>query len=94
MQLNAVAISCEPDLSIFFEIVTWTVVSDEEDLSPRLFYKLLEEMQIRQAVEDGCKGVVEPWTFFQSHCAENMCCLALSKGVNLRLLAYPGPSAM
>jgi hypothetical protein len=94
MQLDAMTVSLKPFFTLLLQIVAWAVVNDEEYFAPRVLHEVLKKLQKRQAIEYRRKDVVELRFFFQRHCAENMCCLALTKGINLRLLAYLGPCAV
>ncbi len=94
MQLDAVTVLRKPCLTHFCEIVAWAVVDDEKYFSARVLHEVLKKLQKCQTIENRSKYVAKLRFFLQRHRAENVGCLPLTKGVDLRLLAYPGPRTM
>lgn len=66
------AVLGQPQLSLFLEIVAGTVVDDQEDLPPASSNDLLEEIEERESVEDGCEPVVEPRLLLERDDAEDV----------------------
>lgn len=92
MQANAAVIFMEPPLPVFSEIVTWTIIDDEKDLTaPVTSHKQSKESPEGAAVEHVGK-LIRKARVFQANGAEDMGCLSLTIGIDSGLLSDSGPS--
>ena len=72
VQLDSMTVCMQPIDSFDLQVVTGTVVDDEEDFATCCTDKLLQEGKECVAVEHGGKHVVKSRASFQRHCPEHM----------------------
>ena len=90
-QLDAVAILGQPLLSFLLEVVAGAVVDDQEDLASATGNDLLQEVEEREAVEDGCEAVVKLGLLLDGDHAEDVRGLAQTERIYAGLAANSGP---
>src|SRR5262245_40412638 len=81
----------QPPLPVLFEVVTGTVVDDQEELAPSVPNELLEEFEEGGAVEHGSELIRELGPLFERDDAEHVRGLAHAEGVYAGLAANTGP---
>ena len=94
MQFKAVRVLTQPTLPVLAEVVARAIVGDEEDFPGGVAAdEEFEEVQVSLGVEDRCELVGETG-LVDAHGTVNVGRLAQPKGIDTRLLAYPGPGAV
>jgi len=92
-ELDSATIFREPPFRLVAESVAWTVVDDQEDLSPSTSHQVFQKEEKRGAVEDRSELIRKARTAFDGESTEDVTRLAQSVGIDARLAANrrPGP---
>jgi hypothetical protein len=94
-QFDPMTVRHKPELAVRVEVVARPIVDDQKCFATTTATNdFFEELQKRPAVENRREVVQEPWSFFESHDAEDMRGFAHAERIYARLLTDAGPRSV